>query len=167
MGEPLDILQRMGGYRLVDPNTSKQAYEQMVANGSVSRRRMEILGWMCSRPDRTAGQIAQGVGGIRNNVATRLSELEAMNVVEKVREMPCPVSGKSCWTWQMTGLQPTNIPSTSASASPSKATFRVAVAELQKLWKVAKDNGTPFSDELIEVCHWLKTKARSKQSGNH
>lgn len=131
----------------------------MEACGSLSKRRMEIVRWMYPRPDETAGQIAEGVGGIRNNVATRLSEMEDMGVVEKVRETPCPVSGKTCWTWQMTGSLPTKLPPATTTSSPSKTTLAVAVAELQDLYRLAAKSGTPFSKELVEVCQWLKLKA--------
>jgi len=148
----------MGGYRRTDPETSKWAFEQMIADGSLSRRRLEIVQWMHDKEDATAGQIAEGLRRNRNNVATRLTELEYMEVVEKVREVPCPVSGKTCWTWQMTGKLPKPLPP-SANGSPTKEALRVAVSELEDLYRLAQRCGNPFSGELIEVCHWLRKKA--------
>jgi len=109
----------MGGYRSTDPETSRAAYAQMVADGSVSRMRLEIVAHMstATKPG-TAGEIAHGLEKNRNNVATRLSELEHLDVVEKCYEATCPVSRKVCWTWQLTGRQPSGtVPKGSSKTS--------------------------------------------------
>jgi DNA-binding transcriptional regulator GbsR (MarR family) len=97
----------MGGYRTTDPATAKLAYEQMVRDGSLSRRRLEIARAMVGDRPQTAGEIAEILGSNRNNVATRLTEMEHMEVVRKVAERRCMISGKTCWTWELTGGQPT------------------------------------------------------------
>lgn len=55
----------------------------------------------------TAGEIALVLQGNRNNVATRLSELEHLGVVRKWDEKECPTTKKICWAWVLTGSQPT------------------------------------------------------------
>lgn len=98
----------MGGYRYTDPATSRMAFEQMKSDGSLSSRRLEIASFFACHdgPPPTAGQIASHLKSNRNNVATRLSEMEHLGVVRKHSEVTCPISKKLCWTWEMTGRQP-------------------------------------------------------------
>lgn len=97
----------MGGYRSTDHETSRLAYEQMERDGSLSRKRLEIVSALVMHGGFwTAGEIAHFLGANRNNVATRLTELEYLGVVRKVSERRCGVSKKTCWTWGMTGNQP-------------------------------------------------------------
>jgi len=138
----------MGGFRITDPDTSRLAYQQMLADGSVSRRRMEIIKHLAfaAKPE-TAGQIAHGLEKNRNNVATRLSELEHLSVVEKVYEMTCPVSQKVCWTWQMTGSQP--------SGTVPKGSSKTAV------YKRERDDANRKMQEMAilttKIADWLET----------
>lgn len=96
----------MGGYRLTDPSTSRRAYEHMRDTGMLSQRRLEICDVLSTQRPLTAGQIGEWLRRNRNNIATRLSELEHMGAVEKIQEVICPVSGNQCWAWQLTGRQP-------------------------------------------------------------
>jgi hypothetical protein len=138
----------MGGYRVTDPETSRAAYAQMIADGSVSRRRLEIVAHMSAalKPG-TAGEIAHGLEKNRNNVATRLSELEHLDVVEKCYEATCPVSRKVCWTWQLTGRQP--------SGAVPKGTGKTA------LYKKERDIANRRVGELVvmstRVAEWLES----------
>lgn len=98
----------MGGYRTTDPETCKMAFAQMEADGTLSRRREDIVRHLSVQEmSQTAGEIAKAMRTNRNNVATRLSELEHLMVVRKVSEVVCTVSEKTCWTWELTGMQPT------------------------------------------------------------
>ena len=108
----------MGGYRITDPETCRLAYEEMKEAGTLSTRRLEIACVLSqqSKP-KTAGQLAKGLNKNRNNVATRLSEMSHLGVVEKVNEVECPTTGKICWTWQMTGHQPSGSVPKGASKS--------------------------------------------------
>jgi predicted ArsR family transcriptional regulator len=96
----------MGGYRRTDPDTCRRAFEQIVEDGTLSERRREVVGQLSAGAQLTAGEIATAIRRNRNNVATRLTELEYLDVVEKVEEKPCPISGKTCWSWGMTGRKP-------------------------------------------------------------
>ena len=97
----------MGGYRTIDPETCRKAYEQMKEDGTLSKRRLEAVECLsvASEPP-TAGEMARKMKTNRNNLATRMSELEHLGVVFKSTERECKVSEKECWTWWMTGRQP-------------------------------------------------------------
>lgn len=132
----------MGGYRLTDPRTCQLAYEQMAADGTLSTRRLEIAYAMSKeKSPRTAGQLAKGLGQNRNNVATRLSEMSWLGVAEKVNEIECPTSGKLCWTWQMTGHQPSGSVPKGASKS--------------QLYKKERDAANAKLSEMIKMCNNL------------
>lgn len=140
----------MGGYRITDPDTSRAAYAQMLADGSVSRRRLEIVAHLSTavKPG-TAGEIAHGLEKNRNNVATRLSELEHLDVVEKCYEATCPVSRKVCWTWQLTGRQP--------SGSVPKGTSKTALYKRER--DVANRRVADLVEMSTKVAEWLENSA--------
>ncbi len=143
----------MGGYRITDPETCRLAYEQMSADGTLSKRRLEIACVMASqKKPRTAGELAKGLGQNRNNVATRLSEMSHLGVAEKVYETECPTSGKLCWTWQMTGHQPKG----SVPKGESKT----------QLFKKERDAANVKVSELIKMCNNLADVLRKKQMPN-
>lgn len=139
----------MGGFRLTDPETCRIAYEQMAADGTLSTRRLEIACLLSNqKKPRTAGQLAQGLGQNRNNVATRLSEMSHLGVAEKVFETVCPTSGKQCWTWQLTGKQPKGAVPKGESKS--------------QLYKKERDAANAKVAELIKLCNNLSGFLRKK-----
>ena len=138
----------MGGFREADPETCRRAYEQMQADGTLSRRRLEVVGYLVTHTKpMTAGVIARGLRTNRNNVATRLSELEHLGVVQKAREQVCEVSGKHCWAWALTGDQP--------SGEIPRGTSKAALHKKQ-----AEDMGTLIND----VVNWLETHDEFKNN---
>lgn len=97
----------MGGFRDVDPDTCRRAYEQIKDDGTLSARRLEAIACLSqATAPPTVGEMALVMHSNRNNLATRMSELEHLGVVTKVGERECKVSGKECITWWMTGKQP-------------------------------------------------------------
>lgn len=140
---------------MTDPETCRLAYEQMEADGSLSTRRLEIAYVLSTikRPE-TAGELAKGLGKNRNNVATRLSEMSHLGVAEKVNEIECPTSGKMCWTWQMTGHQPSGSVPKGASKS--------------QLYKKERDAANAKVAEFIKLttnlAEWAKKKKLPKVS---
>ena len=139
----------MGGFRITDPETCRLAYTQMEATGTLSTRRLEIA-FVLSKQHTpgTAGQLAKVLGQNRNNVATRLSEMSHLNVAEKVNEVVCPTSGKLCWTWQLTGRQPSGSIPKGASKS--------------QLYKKERDTANARIAEFIKLTTNLSAWARRK-----
>lgn len=143
----------MGGYRVTDPETCRIAYEQMKEAGTLSTRRLEIAYAMSKeRAPRTAGQLAKGLGKNRNNVATRLSEMSHLGVAEKVYETVCPTTGKLCWTWQMTGHQPSGSVPKGASKS--------------QIFKKERDEANARVTEFIKLTTNLAAWAKKKNMPN-
>ena len=98
----------MGGVRNTDPATCRMAFEQMKEDGTLSKRRLEAIECLSTyESPPTVGEMAKRMQTNRNNLATRMSELEHLGVVEKCGERPCYVTEKECTTWWMTGGQPT------------------------------------------------------------
>ena len=119
----------MGGYRKTDPETSRLAFEEMDRRGLLSKGRMEIAREMaCAEASLTAGELACRIGGVRNNVATRLSEMEQLGVVAKDYEGICEYSKRTCWKWRLTGRLPSKKPKQEERMKP-----HVAIAELTRL----------------------------------
>ena len=98
----------MGGVRNTDPDTCRKAFEQMKTDGTLSKRRLEAIACLSGAAEpTTVGEMAKHMQTNRNNLATRMSELEQLGVVYKHGERPCAVTNKECITWWMTGDQPT------------------------------------------------------------
>jgi DNA-binding transcriptional regulator YhcF (GntR family) len=97
----------VGGVRNTDPDTCRKAFEQMKEDGTLSRRRLEAIACLSGAAEpTTVGEMAKHMQTNRNNLATRMSELEHLGVVYKHGERPCAVTKKECITWWMTGDQP-------------------------------------------------------------
>jgi len=80
----------------------------MKEDGTLSRRRLEAIACLSGAAEpTTVGEMAKHMRTNRNNLATRMSELEHLEVVYKHGERPCAVTKKECITWWMTGGQPT------------------------------------------------------------
>ena len=145
----------MGGYRLTDPETCRLAYEQMSADGTLSKRRLEIACQMSrEKTPKTAGELGKTLRTNRNNVATRLAEMTHLGVAEKVYERACTVTGKQCWTWQLTGKQP--------KGSVPKGESKTG------LYKKERDAANVKVADLLGLCDkltvFLKNKGHAKAS---
>lgn len=162
----------MGGARRTDPETSKLAYEQMKADGTLSKRRLEAAECMATAPyPMTAGEMAQVMRTNRNNLATRLSELEHLGIALKSSERECKVSEKFCWTWELTGVTtptgdiPKNINTTEIiRGQRDKAVNRLEEAEM------LINNVVVWLDDIStskspEQCIKAATKLRERWTG--
>lgn len=144
----------MGGYRTTDLDTCREAFEEIKANGTLSLRRQEILDYLSSI-DRslTAGEVAQFLRKNRNNVATRLSEMEHLHVVRKVGEVVCTVSEKTCWTWEPTGFQV-------SGEIPRK----VNTTEIVRMQRDSAERKAKELTKLLEkIATWLSNPERTKE----
>lgn len=146
----------MGGYRTTDPETCRLAYEGMVADGTLSKRRLEAIACLAGDINPlTAGEIARKIGSStnRNNVATRLSELEHLGLVKKCSERTCEVSDKICWTWELTGaIHATGeIPKNINTTEIIRKQRDRAIAKLKEMERL-----------VMNVAHWLKDQSHRK-----
>lgn len=156
----------MGGVRNTDPETCRKAYEQMKEDGTLSRRRLEAVACLsvATKPP-TAGEMAREMQTNRNNLATRLSELEHLGVVEKIQmgERECKVSGKECSTWQLTGKQPSGeIPKNINTTEIVRGQRDSAMKQAQALDLLLHKVLDWIEDEKVDMTPALRKKGAAK-----
>jgi hypothetical protein len=83
-------------------NTSQQAYNNLVANKVLPKRRREAYAYLYINGPCTAMQVEQGAGS--RHINKRLSELRDMGVIEELGETTCPITGKQAILWDVTAL---------------------------------------------------------------
>ena len=96
--------------------TSLQAYKELEATGSLSKRRLQICKTLAAaRKALTASEIcvemwkAVGQSVPRDSVSPRLAELRRMGLVREAGTKKCSVTGKTTLTWQFTAEKPKKL----------------------------------------------------------
>jgi len=140
--------------------TSIAAYNQIKADGTLSKMRWIVYDCLFRHGPLTSREVDNGLGPgeDRPSYHKRLSELERMGVVTTVGRKVCSVTGKECELWDVTALA-TPIPLDAASKSPSRKDRQAAAEELRDIYKTLVAQGHQgFSDNLVRVCKWLAAK---------
>lgn len=86
--------------RRTDPETSKIAARQVEASGRAGSHRHKIFTFIQHNNDRTAGEIADGIGMIMHKVAKRITELNTANLITPGTPRICRVEGTFMRTWR-------------------------------------------------------------------
>jgi hypothetical protein len=141
--------------------TSIAAYNQIKADGTLSRMRWKVYDYLFHHGPLTRTEVDMGLKGpgeVNPSYHKRLSELERQGVVTTVGRKTCNITGKECELWDVTALA-TPIPFDATSKSPSRKERQAAAAELRDIYKVLVAQGHQgFSDNLVRVCKWLAAK---------
>jgi DNA-binding transcriptional regulator GbsR (MarR family) len=125
----------------------------MKEDGTLSKRRLEAVKCLSQYANPpTVGEMARAMQTNRNNLATRMSELEHLKVVYKAEERECTVSGKECWTWWMTGKQP------EGEVPRSINTNEILRGQRDRAMKQAQE----LDLLLHKVADWLKDTSKEK-----
>jgi hypothetical protein len=120
--------------------TSKEAYEKIKANGLLSKKRFEVYSWLFLYGPATSGEVAHGVGGVRNNVASRMNELHQRGVVRESGTRKCKVSGQNTILWEVTESLPTE---------PEKREKPALVIKVYASGRVEASNGVKYDRASI------------------
>lgn len=91
-------------------STSIEVYYQIKEEGLLSRERMRVYQWLFHNGPATAGEAAAGLGAVRNDVATRLTELRNRRVAQELGERACRVTGRPVICWDVTAHLPVEPP---------------------------------------------------------
>lgn len=127
--------------------TSIQAYDHIRQNGLLSKKRLEVYAWLFEHGPATAGRLAAGIHGNRNNTATRLTELRNMGVVQEVGEAT-EITGETVILWDVTAALPTPFKRSSSSR------IEALIHENNKLKELLA--------QALDVIEGKKTKVKKK-----
>ncbi len=90
---------------------SVEAFRQIIDEGLLSRRRMEIYTALFFHGPCAASELVRHIPGGRSNptqsnVHARLGELRDLGVVRELDPVRCPSTGRMVIAWQTTGALP-------------------------------------------------------------
>jgi len=120
--------------------TSIDCYNQIKANGLLSKRRFEVYEALLSSAPCTSSEAIRnakttfGVFG----VSSRFTELRDLGVIYEVRTRECTVTGRNVIEWDLTDRLPINI---KKSNKTKKHKINDALNSLRELYK-NKDNSS-------------------------
>jgi hypothetical protein len=94
--------------------TSLEAYQEIVENGLLSKRRLQVYQILFKYGPLTGGQILQIAKskipiGNSGTITTRLSELRRQGAIKEVGEINCPISGYKSILWDVTNDIPVKL----------------------------------------------------------
>lgn len=135
--------------------TSLRAYQQIEANGLLSRTRWMVYSYLFHHGPLTGSELNVKMGGVSYH--KRLSELEQLGVVQTAGRRACAITGMECEQWDVTANLPTGSV-ISTSTRPTKAAFADALAELRRVHAAQQQQGQPFSQNLAHVLGWIRDK---------
>lgn len=140
--------------------TSKIAYEQAKASGLLSERRLQVFEDICDYGPCTQLQTWRRIApnSATGAIATRFSELAAMDLIEKCGEKRDDESGALNTLWYITGRPAKEITKPEAHAQFTNAFdegFKAAInAILEKTIELAKQAKIPYQTriEIEAIC---------------
>jgi hypothetical protein len=97
--------------------TSIDAYNLIVASGSITGRRLEVYNIIYNGGSLTAAEIGKAMGSYTTalhtairNIHARLTELRDMGAIYEKSLRVCTVTGKTVIEWAITGDMPQKLP---------------------------------------------------------
>ena len=127
--------------------TSIDCYNQIKANGLLSKRRFEVYEALLSSAPCTSSEAIRnakttfGVFG----VSSRFTELRDLGVIYEVRTRECTVTGRNVIEWDLTDRLPVNV---KKSNKTKKNKIDDALNSLRELYK-NKDTSTDQDWKLV------------------
>lgn len=82
-------------------DTSRMAYMEKIANGSLVTESSKILFMLQEVGNSTSAELSAYTGIDRHNVASRLSDLLKTRSVVKGEKVKCSVCSKACYEWRI------------------------------------------------------------------
>jgi hypothetical protein len=84
--------------------TSREAFEQLVASGAIKGHQAKILQAVIGGPDRTSGEVCAALGLDNVNAwRARFTELQERGIIAESGQRTCKQSGRRGVTWRFTG----------------------------------------------------------------
>jgi hypothetical protein len=92
-------------------STSTDAYRDIVANGLLSKLKLDVYASLHETGPQTANEVwarlrLQGKKHALSTITPRFAELKRLGVIFEYETRICGVTGVKCWSWQCTGRLP-------------------------------------------------------------
>ena len=89
--------------------TSIDCYNEIKANGLLSKRRMEVYEAIFKNAPCTTNEALKDIYSGSHGVGSRTTELRDSGVIYETRERPCRVTGRNVIEWDLTDRLPISI----------------------------------------------------------
>lgn len=133
--------------------TSIDCYNEIKANGLLSKRRLQAYQCMLNVSPCTAGELEKEFNknyGLRG-VWKLLSQLRDMGVVKEVGERNCRITKRNVIEWDLTDNLPKNIKLSKNSKQDRKESTLNCLRELYK-----KVNAKSFDEDWVKLADLIK-----------
>lgn len=88
-------------------DVSRKVYQEIIAEGLVTKLQALAGEMLVDSKPLTANEIGKKMGvAQRTTYAPRIKELEDMGVIRKADKRPCTVTGRTGYTFELTGKRP-------------------------------------------------------------
>lgn len=101
--------------------TSISVYHQVEKEGLIGKMQTAVLRDIAFHGPTTQGETSQRLNIDRNIASPRFAELKRRGVIREALKRPCLITGRTCFTWEMTNEWPSR---------PEQATHKIKIAAL-------------------------------------
>jgi len=143
-------------------DTSIEAYETIVANGLISKRRMEVYQELFHNGPLTANEVVRKYQQTNPNIKDaslngRFSELERLGVIRDTGELKTDqISGHKCILWDVTSNLPNKIEKKIPFKERKEEILEMLVAHGKKSIPASRQGISLYKQELRDIYHKLK-----------
>jgi len=133
--------------------TSQQAYQQIKAQGLLSKQRLAVYEWLYINGPATASQIEYGLRSKDSH--KRTSELRDQGAVTEAYEASCPITGQQAIFWDVTCAIPTPyVPKGTQGLTRNQLIEKInkLQAENEDLKRQLYSSPSPVQQSLSFVC---------------
>lgn len=142
--------------------TSKSAYQSIMANGTLSQRRRDVYDILYKYGPLSASEVCQKLSLPRDSVSPRLSELQRLSIVKEFGTKTCGITGQTVTAWDVTA----SLPRGSLKAKPRRRWILALNKEKIQVFSArseAKNYAKKNRSTLIEVVE-CKSKPAKEES---
>ena len=141
-------------------SNSAQAYHKIKDEGLLTERRFQVYESLYAHGPMTRNEVARKVGQLPSAVSARLSELVDRQVVSKVDDVACPLSGHTVALYNITENLPVEPKKVTGQPTAHKRKLQSDTVRLAAAMVDAWRNKAPINEKLC-IIQEMEVKVRA------
>jgi len=130
--------------------TSIDCYNEIRANGLLSKRRLEVYEAILKNAPCTTNEALKDIYSGSHGVGSRTTELRDVGVIYEVRTRSCRITGRNVIEWDLTDRLPINIKKTNKTKKQRVSDALNSLRELYKNKNTSTDEDWKMVADLIK-----------------
>jgi len=130
--------------------TSIDCYNEIRANGLLSKRRLEVYEAILKNAPCTTNEALKDIYSGSHGVGSRTTELRDVGVIYEVRTRSCRITGRNVIEWDLTDRLPINIKKTNKTKKQRVSDTLNSLRELYKNKNTSTDEDWKMVADLIK-----------------